>query len=498
MKQSSLSVIAVFLLVQILSGPVFAWQGRMAGLGDARGLIEDESDYLTHPASIAAGSGLVFYGNYRLDFDKGTRWDHTMSSPAFSVAYPYSASGRTWKNEGQLGAVFPLGPGRMGVFFEYTGAWGKHGGEESYAGFWSDADYYTYDLKNNLDDYALRLIYGLPVENVRLGGEIRLARRYEEQESSLLAPWGIETNYPWAAEGWPEENLYPFLIPHRSKYWEAQGKVSVEGRTGPVKYDFTLRGGIPMASDNRYVYAFDFADVTEMEGRVKGFNAGGDLWLRIPLRDNLILPFVVSAEYRTIKRDGAGLDGGTIPVAYDHETKSLVIKAGGGIDVTPAKGTRVAAGIYYDYIASKESTYHAYSDSSEGIFTIDTYSHMPKRTEHRLTLKALVEKELTPTFVLRGGVNAFYGWARSDYVLTASWNESSFDPLDASPRGSNTGVNVSVGATVRCNQVSLEPFINGGFAHDSISGDGTYGSYPVQMDLKKTNWVMGGGISARF
>jgi hypothetical protein len=498
MKRIGLSVFAALFLALLLNTPVWAWQGRMAGVGDANGLIEDESDYLIHPSAITAGSGLNFYGNYRMTYDNTTKWDYSISSPAYSVIYPYSTSGHAWKNEGQLGAAFPLGSGRMGVFFEYTGIVGKYSGEERYAGFWSDSGQYNYDLKNDLDNYALRVIYGLPVQNVKLGGELQIAYRNEKQETILFAPWGVETNYPWAAEDWPEENLYPYMIPYKSKYWDAQGKVSVEGFMGPAKYDFTLKGGTSFASDNQYAYAFDYANAAEMNGKIKGFNIGGDFWLRFPVSDALVLPLILGTEYKTIKRDGSGLDRGTIPVTYDHETKNLSIKAGGGIDFTPAKGTRLAAGVYYDYISMKQNTYNDYNAFSNGVFIIDSYSDMPKQTENRLTLKALVEKELTPAFVLRGGFNLFYGLVKSDYAYAAYWNGLPYNPLNVSPSGSNVGVTASIGATVKFNQVTLEPFINGGYAHYSISGDGTYGPAPVHMELKKNNWLVGGGLSVKF
>jgi len=58
MKRNWLSVFAALLLLAVLAAPGMAWQGRMAGAGDAYGLIEDESDYLTHPAVPCHGQGI--------------------------------------------------------------------------------------------------------------------------------------------------------------------------------------------------------------------------------------------------------------------------------------------------------------------------------------------------------------------------------------------------------------------------------------------------------
>jgi hypothetical protein len=493
MTKNSFSVVAASLFVLLLAAPSVAWQGRMAGVGDADGLIEDESDYLTHPAIIAAGSGLNSYGNYRLTYDQASKWDYSINSPASSVIYPFSTSGHSWKNEGQVGAAFSLGTGRMGVFFDYTGIDGKYSGDEGYTGFWYNGSG-TYDFNNKIDNFALKVIYGMPVQAVKLGAEFQIAYRNEEQETNWLEDHGdFFKNYLWAAEDYPEINLYPFMIPYKSKYWEAQGKISVAGSLGPAKYTFTLKGGIPFASDNNC----DRGDsLYTAEGKVKGFHAGGDFWLRTPLNDRLILPFVVSAGYKTIKRDG--VYDAELPwiVTYEHEAKDIFVKVGGGVDFTPANGTKVAAGLYYDFIRTNQNLYA--SDIDLPTFYVDEYTDMPKYTEHRWTLKTLAEKELSSMVVLRGGFNVFYGIVKSDYAYSAHDDFGPYSSLSASTSGSNMGVNVSAGATVKLEKVSLEPFINAGYVKYRTSGDGTIGSFAIETEFKKDNWLIGGGLSAKF
>ena len=261
MKKNSCAVVAALLLVLLLAAPSMAWQGRMAGTGDANGLIEDESDYLTHPAAIASGKGLNAYGTYRLTYDKTNSWDYTAGSVAIPVSYPYKASGHEWRNQLQLGSAFALGTGRMGVFFEYDGVKGKYDGQEAYAGFLGPG-YNTFDLEDKLNHFKLRLIYGLPVGAVNVGGELQIAYRQEEKETNLFDDDGSAIkNYPWAAEDNPALNLYPYMIPFKSKYWEAQGKVSVDGKAGSAKYAATLKAGLPFASDNRYVRGRDYVDI---------------------------------------------------------------------------------------------------------------------------------------------------------------------------------------------------------------------------------------------
>jgi hypothetical protein len=60
------------------------------------------------------------------------------------------------------------------------------------------------------------------------------------------------------------------------------------------------------------------------------------------------------------------------------------------------------------------------------------------------------------------------------------------------------GVNASIGATVKIDKVSLEPFINGGYVKYKTSGDGTYGTDPASAEFDKTDWIIGGGLSVKF
>ncbi len=514
MKKIGFSVFVALILVLILTAPVLAWQGRMAGAGDANGLIEDESDYLIHPAAIAAGKGSSLYGNYRLTYDKANTWDYGLNytgAPGFSSLLGYSADGQTWKNEVQAGAAFTAGAGRMGIFLEYVAARGKYDGHENYRLGPFSNDNIPFNMEDNQDSLALRLIYGQPVGGVKLGGELQIAYRNEGKEEYLTdrdwsgSAWATFKNDPWAAEDSPYSSLYPYMIPFKSKYWEAQGKASVEGLMGSANYALTLKAGLPFASDNRYAYVIDYVDVTatdqraDMDGKVKGFNVGGDFWLRVPISGRTVLPFVMSAEYKTIERNGSGVETayGTTPVTYDHEVKNLFIKAGGGIDFTPANGTRLAAGLYYDYLSTKQNTYNDYASGSD--YYQDAYSDLPAQTEHRLTLKALAEKELTPAFVMRGGLNMFYGRVKSDYAYAAYWNGSpDFAPLNVSTSGSNTGVNASLGATVKLDRISIEPFINAGYVKYHTSGDGTFGDNAASAEFDRANWLVSGGLSVKF
>lgn len=485
MIKNTLFLISAFLLVVLLAAPSSAWQGRMAGLGDAAGLIEDESDYLTHPAAVTSGKGFSAYGHYRVSYDMATQWDYTLIFPPGGLEIPFKSSGHAWKNEGQLGAAFALGTGRMGVFLDYAGVNGIYGGDENSSGL----TFPSYRLTDRSDNFALKVIYGLPVHTLKLGGELQIAYRTEERQTYFH---GINIkNYPWSAENIPFLNLYPFMIPFKSSYWEAGGKASVLGMMGPVKVALTLRGSLPFSSENEYdciTYG--------TRGGVQGVNVGGDFWVRVPLSDHVILPFVVSAGYKTLKRDGEGNTPGSLLLTYEHESKDFFVKAGGGADIKLADDAKAAAGLYYDFIRTDQRLH--IRDVAANWFFDDNYTDMPNYSEHRLTVKTLVEKELCAGTVLRGGVNVFYALVKSSYGYLAYNEFMSYMPLNADTDGWTAGVNASIGATVKLNSVSLEPFINAGYAKFKTSGEGAFGPLAAYMSLDKTNWLMGGGLSVRF
>ena len=487
-------IAVVSMLAVLLALPSWGWQGRMAGLGDAAGLVADESDFLIHPAAIATGKGFNAYGHYRLTYEKTKNWEYSAIVPMMGRIYPFTADGRLWKHEGQLGAALGLGPGRLGVFFDYTTANGKYTGTEVYEGF-SGPGYENFELENKLDNFALKAIYGLPVGPVNVGAELGFA--YVKEEQKNLMPTEMLINFPWGAEDKPVLNLLPYMIPFDSKYWEANAKVSAAGKTGPVSYMFTLRGGLPFAADNEYVYS-DLEDPESFwaEGKVKGFNVAGDLWMRYAVSDNISLPFVVSAGFKKITRDGSGFFDGGFPIEYEHEAKDIFVTVGGGAEMTPTSGTRLAAGLYYNYLKSEQNA--QFIEPGDPSWYFDNYTDMPKTSEHRLTLRLLAEQELNSVLSLRGGLSAFYGLAKRDYSYYAMSDSDMYWPVDVSADGAHYGVNASLGASIKAGAVVLEPFINAGYAKLKTDGDGVTWFVPTYVEANKTNWLAGGGLSVKF
>jgi hypothetical protein len=509
MKRALFFMILSFMVFS-LAGIAHSWQGRMAGMGDPYGLIMDESDFLIHPAKIADGKGVNFYGHYRFDWRGVPDWNYTQNfiGGGPTALFPYKSSGDQQEHNGLLGVAFPLGPGRMGLFFQYAGKRGDYDGRDN-STFLST--YNTFSFKNDLDAFVLRLLYGLPMGGFKLGGEVQLAYNREKNETEFLTDFfggpGYLKNYP-TGQALPLTNLFPYMFPYDSKYWEALFKGSVEGVIGPSKFAFTVRGGFTFKGDNKYdfnlLWPIIGSGACDMDGDIKGWRLGGDFWLRYPLKNDLSLPFLVKIEYQSKKRDGDGPGNGFLTglnYEYKNGEKIFQIEAGGGIDKKLAKGTNIAAGIYYGYIQNKNNFWLI--ERSPAFWSAFDHSKYSDQTEHRVILRLAGEKEISPMFAMRMGLNFFYGWVKEDYTFNFSDAIPSNIINKVSLDGNRWGVGGSLGATVKFNRFSLEPFIGGGYQKWDTSGDGfdsgsMLGPGPIEMEKLKKEWSVGGGVSVKF
>ncbi len=505
MKKGLLFLVVIPFLVFTLAGPSYAWQGRMGGMGDPYGLLEDEADFLIHPAKIATGEGVRFYGNYRFTYTGVTDWDYDLDwfNPAGALTdyYHFDTSGDEYSHDALLGAGFPLGPGRMGIFFSYDGKRGDYDGDEDILG---TSNYAEYDLRSDLDDFSLRLLYGLPVGGFSLGGEIQLAYRQEKNESF----WYVTDLSSGELNQW----ALPYcFLPYDSEYWEALLKGSIEGEIGPADVEFTLRGGFIFGGTTNYEYERQLPVGTpvnrfELDGDVEGWQIGGDLWVRYPLADGLALPFLVRIDFQEKTRDGDG--PGSLGLAgwnfdYENKEKSFEIEVGGGVDKELAEGTRIAAGIYYDYLQGKDDIFF-YGDFSLPIPGWQSYDYIcPDLTEHQVIVRLAGEREFSPAVALRMGLDFFYGWARQEGNLfyidsTGGWYNN-----ETSAEGPHWGIGASLGATVKFQRFTLEPFINAGYQEFDLDGDGEFVvngvlSDLIEGELARSEWFIGGGFSVLF
>ena len=518
MKKFYLALICLSLLIFALSGVSYGWQGRMGGMGDPYGLLADESDFLIHPAKIAKGEGVRFYGDYRFTYTGVTDWDYNLDwfNPAGVLQryYYFDTSGQEYSHNALVGAGFPLGPGRMGLFFSYDGMRGDYNGDEEN---WTGArfDYYEYDLRSDLDAFALRILYGLPLGGFNLGGEVQFAYQQEENET-----WIYETdlsqgylNYPWGQNFASYANLLPFMLPYDSSYWEALLKGSLEAAVGPLDVEFTLRGGLIFCGDNAYEYddhspVGNITNAFDLDGDVEGWQIGGDLWLRYPLGDSLSLPFLVRIDYLTKTRDGDGIGSGGFAnqtFGYDTNEKSFEIEVGGGVDKEFDKGTKIAAGIYYNYLQAESSFWLWLYDSGAGWQENHDHSDYPAHTEHLVLVRLAGEREFSPTVAMRTGFNFFYGWVQEDFEWTIRSNTPGGNKTDDfSLDGPHWGIGASVGGTVSFDSFTLEPFFIVGWQGYDLDGDGERTQITgvisdiFEIDKRRSEWYIGGGFSVLF
>ena len=505
MKRNMFILTVLPLLVLAFSGVSHAWQGRMGGMGDPYGLISDESDFLIHPAKIAKGEGVRLYGSYRFTYT-GMDWDIDFNLSSGTWPMYHDLSGDEQGHDVLVGAALPLGPGRMGLFFSYAGRWGDYEGD--HVDFF-EADYLISDVRSDLNNFALRLLYGLPLGSFNLGGEVQFSYRREEHESFISEPT-LEDGFlnSWGAYDDEFYAVLPSFTPYDSRYWEALLKGSLEGTIGPADIEFTLQGGFIFGGESGLnIEESDFGVVTfagDMDGAVNGWRIGGDLWVRYPL-DDLVLPLLVRVDYQEKSREGDGPFWSGYYGNYETTKRNLHIEVGGGVDKEFNKGTRIAAGISYNYLQDTNDFcwgYFLVADPTE-FFCFD-HGDWPDYREHQVMLRLAGEHELSPAVALRMGLNGFFGWATEDqtieYTEVAYWHLYNYS-LD----GPHWGIGASLGATIRFQQFALESFVNGGYQSWDLSDEGVlYQSLvlvpprALERDDTRRSWYIGGGLSVLF
>jgi hypothetical protein len=341
------------------------------------------------------------------------------------------------------------------------------------------------------------------MDGFKLGGEIQLAYRQEENRTSFNGLVGGSAIWIKNSVIGPDEDVqdfFPFMFPYDSKYWEPLLKGSIEGAIGPAKIVFTLQGGFIFSGENNLDFKFFNSDAgpggSKIDGDVKGWSIGSDLWVRYPLAEDLSLPFLLKIGYQKKTRDGDGSGLGiNSDVIFDYKNREKIfrVEAGGGVDKELAKGTRISGGIYYGFSKNKNDFLLNFS---EGLIDIQDQPGFPKHTEHQIILKFAGEKELSPMIAMRMGLNFFYGWVKEEYNYNKVLSELS-DLLSLD--GSHWGLGVFLGGTVKFQKFTLEPFLGGGYQKLDLSGNGISTSIgPLEMDKLRKEWFIGGGFSVKF
>lgn len=519
MKRSFVTILVVSFIAFALADIADSWQGRMAGFGDPYGLVEDESDLLIHPALIAGGKGTNYYLHNRLTYRDVGHWnlsvDEFNRAGALIARFPFETSGEEKELNSLLGTAFPVGKGRMGLFAEYTGLRGFYEGRENQP-VGAGALFHQFNMGDDLDTVVLRLLYGLPVNKWKIGAEVQLGHVNEERENEFIADQGggnvaILTNFPEASFSFagfnPELNLFPFMIPYRSKYWELLLKGSVHRPIGPSKLSWTVWSGFILSGNNR----FEFTELSgligfkEKDGEIKGWRIGTDLFWRFALGERLWLPLMLRAGYQRKERNGTGIEieNGAIEDVIDtyrHGEKVFRLEGGAGIDRQLCHETRVSGGIYYGYFRSQDDfVINFIFPGAVMVFDRDKY---PLRTEHRATLRLVGARQLSPLVGLKAGLNLFYGRMKEDYRFDLFRTGVPVQADRVSLEGPHWGIAASIGTDLKFRRFTLEPFMAVGYKKLKLDGNGL-ASIPPAIDLLEVQklreeWIVSTGLSFRF
>ncbi len=545
-----------------LSSGAFAWEGRMAGMGDPYGLISDESDFLTLPTKIVDGNGtgVKYYWDARFAYHdvSDLNWSGNLSGPisilgnstnAVSADGSWNSSGDMWDYSTQLGATLPAGAGRLGFFFKYTGQRADYDGDQtlsgSIEGLGSASVLSSYNMTGDSDSFNLRVIYGQPLGcDLRIGGEIQVGYVQETNKyHNNLGSYSLMDNNGSPLTGLPAltlemENgfigeLFPFMKPYDDNYWEALFKLGIDGNFGPSWIGMDVRGGPLFGGDNTWKQSIDASaalggttysasEAYRLKGDVSGWKLGGDFWLRYPVSQTLSIPFSVRVDYLDKTRDGTGtgalaasngvstLTSEGFGWGYQNEEKKLSVEAGGGVEKQVSPDLKVAVGLYYDFIYNEESLGLALDTGYEllGESLIVSYDNdkLPNLTEHLVKMKFMAEQK-RGTWTLRGGLSAFGGPVTEDYsstLGTPSLGGINVLRNKGSLDGTTWGITGSIGATTRIAGAVVEPFIQAGYQELDLSGSGStsvLGSVvdiPWNLDKNTSEAIVGAGFSITF
>ncbi|HEX2966940.1 MAG TPA: autotransporter outer membrane beta-barrel domain-containing protein, partial [Syntrophorhabdaceae bacterium] len=382
--------------------------------------------------------------------------------------------------------------GRLGVFLQYSGDILKRG---TYSGSVYQPEfsnlYADIDLSEKYDNFVLRALYAKALTNkFKLGGEVSLSHVKEMNELarvSYYSDMSVSNETVNQPAGANFSYLYAYMLPRDSRYWETNLKASLETNLDPVKLDFSVFGGFIFDGDDKYDWR-NGGNYLNQDGNIKGSKFGGELWLRLPVDDTLSIPLLLKAVYskKTHRGDGFGNQGFT--GSYDGSDRSKYFEFGAGLDKKFGKGG-FATGLYYSFLDTQATLDYATSDGGHYY-----YAPYPNLTEKRLTLKFAGEADVSSKFSLNGGLAFYYGWIDQQFTR----DSSSYGLEDISNNGDIWGIGASLGATVKLNGFTIEPYAKAGYSKLRLTGDGVT-FYPLSSsDYKKNQWNVGGGFALRF
>jgi len=541
-------MVVAAMVVGLASGAAFAWQGRMAGMGDPYGLVADQSDFLIHPSFISDSRAQNIFADYRftygsIDWD----WSATLSRPTTIplIGITIDGGGGRWnadggekyKHDAGLGIITPLGQGMGGFFVNYKGTRSDFDGTSGMGGFIgaNSAGISTdFNMKSDTDDFTFKAIYGQPIGcegNLKWGAELSFS--YHKEENRLQnALTGITVNN---AQVLPTTTLfqtndflgmlYPFMMPKDMEYWSFDGKTGIDGNLGPVKLGVTVRGGAFFSGDNTWGYSdvFNSPEIPvslsnrfDLQGDVNGYRFGGDVWARYPLNTATSIPFSFRIDYMEKERTGNGngvftyvdnntaINNSLVRYNSDGREESWNIEVGGGVDHMLSDRTKLAAGLYYNYINAKSALSLIGSYPNIPIYVELDYNEYPTVTEHLVRFKAAAEHKYSDTTSARAGLEVFGGPSEQVFAFLPGVSGATLASNGGSLSGTHWGIVGSIGATFKAYGWDIEPFVQAGY--QSLSIEDSTGSLsvlnipvlPWDLQQDRSEVIIAAGFSVRF
>lgn len=543
------------LMVGLCAADVFATQGRMGGMGDPYGLVNDETDFLIHPSYLADIKAQQIFGDYRFTYRSiDWSWSGSLATNNLfgytvdSARGKWDSSGDAFEHDATLGIVAPVGSGTGGAFFSYKGVRSNFDGDTTLSG-----NAYSnslgigsrFNMQSDSDEFSMRFLYGQPISgDFKWGAELQFGYQQEKNDTSdslssvtlngtqYLGNASLRgTNGIWGL-------LYPFMMPKDDNYWDVTVKTGVDGSFGPAKVGVTVRGGAFVGGDSKWKYSdvasvpsepFDLSNRFDLNGSVDGWKLGGDLWVRVPYSSTVSLPFIVRVDYMDKNRDGSGigtvasttgLDSGILDFdafsqssAYNYSGKEklLNIETGGGIDVQYSSTLKLAGGLYYNYISDKQSLSLTGNiadvnvlNMSVPVFVNFNYDGYPDRTEHLARFRFSAEQKYSPDLVLRGGLDVFGGFASESYAFYPSVNNATLLSNKGTLDGTHWGLIGSLGTSFKVQNVLVEPFVQAGYEELSLSDNSGSTSVlgvpllPWSLDKDRNDVIVTTGVSVKF
>ena len=479
----------------IVASTAWADQGRISGMGDPVGLIKDDTDYLVHP-SLLSPSRVNYFLNYSASYDKTKDWNINAHGEGTALAHQIDLGGQgewSFSNHGgshthkvQLGVEVPTLGGSWAAILEYTTNQGKYDNGQAMQGV-----AYAWTMDDEERNWNARFLYATKVDTYQLGLEFQLGHKNDKNDQFDTNAQHADPNFAWGGNNFDQ---FMYMIPCNSRYYEANTKLSFSGGEENRTWAITFKAGLPFAADNQYASGFMGRALPVMKGDVQGFNAGADLWLRVAAGPQLSIPFTLSGETRRLQRTGADAASGN---NYKETTGNDHLGLGFGLDYAASPSSRIATGLYFDHSHYRQDFY---SNTTYLFFAgVYDYSQFPDLRENRVTLKTSLEQTLSPATTLRAGLNLFYGRVNmtyTDYVQYAATT------VDMPSQGSDKGLSLSVGATLKTAALRVEPFIAYTNTRSANNGDWTTTIrstvHPRTGEFLKTDQIWTAGMTFRY